>query len=136
VQDGRRHGPVLEEAAQPLEVALVHDPRHVVRVLEEPLERGLEHLDEDGREPLLDEHVVDGDAGLAGAGRPLAGDDAVRRDLQVPRAGRRRVEDARALAAQLQRHGRQVPRRRGHHGARDAGAPCSSGKRKTARALD
>nr|ACR35841.1 unknown [Zea mays] len=122
VQDGRRHGPVFEKVTQPLEVALVHDPCHVVRFREEPLQRRLEHLDQDGREALLDEHVVDGDAGLSGAGRPLARDHAVNRDLQVPGAAHG-VEDAGALAAQLQRDGRQVPGRRGHHGARDAGAP-------------
>ena len=85
-------------------------------------------MHQDGREALLDEHVVDGDAGLSSAGRPLTGDDAVHRDLQVPGAAHG-VEDARALAAQLQRNRRQVPGRRGHHGARDARAPCTWGNR-------
>jgi hypothetical protein len=152
VKDARRHGLVFDKAAQPLEVARVHYARHVARVGEEPLQRRLEHLElqgkqnkptsnatathlmvdaeikraqgidhQDRKESLLDEHVVDGEARLSGAGRPLGPDDAVHRDLQLPRAVHH-VEDAGALAAQFQRHGRQVPGRCGHHGAPDARA--------------
>lgn len=83
---------------------------------------------QDGHEALLNEDVVDGQAGLAGAGRPLAPDDAVHRGLQVPRAAADRVEDAGALPAELKRHGRQVLRGRGHHDARDARAPCNAAR--------
>lgn len=45
MEDGRRDRFVLEKVTQPLEVPRVDDPRHVVRVGEELLQRRLERLD-------------------------------------------------------------------------------------------
>jgi hypothetical protein len=45
VDHGRRHPAVGQEAAQPLELLLVQDARHVLWLGEEPLQRRLEHLD-------------------------------------------------------------------------------------------
>jgi len=120
VHHGGRHPAVRQEAAQPVEVLLVQDARHVLRLGEEPLQGRLEQLDlqekqasqkvrkrvcphhrmvhrlkyyahrrklkrtdQNGRKFLLDQHVVDGDASLAGTGGPFGPNYAVHSYLRV-----------------------------------------------------
>ena len=105
----------VEQSLEPVEVAIVDDARRSrgwpawVGAVE--LVERLDHLvDEAVADRRLGEHVVGGDAGLAGVDE-LAPDDAAGGDVEVGVGG----DDGGALAAELERDRREVLRRGLHH---------------------
>ncbi len=99
----------VEHAAQPVELPCVHDPLHGL-VPFEPFQRGPDPGNELVPDRAVDENVVGGDTGLAGV-QQLHRDDPLGGDVQVGVWH----DDDRALAAQLQGHRGEVPRRGLHH---------------------
>ena len=105
---------VVEQPGQAGEVAVVDDAsvvRHWCGVVAVELaHRVAQAGGQRTLDPPVDEHVVGRDAGLARVD-VLAPRDAPRGDVEVGAA----VDDGRALAAELERHRREVLRGGGHH---------------------